>query len=142
MQLTLATGAGTTVGSLSGTIAIPSGGTNYDAVNVTSSVTVDNTSGSGTNFKIVLGSGVTADAFWNTPFAQRMWSDIFTGTLSGGFDTANIQVTGPGAGNIAGMGSFSITGTSLTWAAIPEPSSAVLSGLLIMAGLLRRRHQG
>ena len=36
------------------------------------------------------------------------------------------------------QGSFTISGTSLTWTAVPEPTSA-LAGLLITAGLLRRR---
>jgi uncharacterized protein (TIGR03382 family) len=35
-------------------------------------------------------------------------------------------------------GSFSISGSTLTWTAVPEPTSA-LAGLLITAGLLRRR---
>jgi autotransporter-associated beta strand protein len=108
-------------------------GTNYDAVDATT-LTVN----SGAIFKVVLGSGVTADPFWTNPAVTRTWSDIFSfTTLVGSFNTADIVVTGPGAPN-TGMGSFSISGTSLTWTAVPEPSTALV-GLLIGAGLLRRR---
>jgi uncharacterized protein (TIGR03382 family) len=42
-------------------------------------------------------------------------------------------------GVVAGRGSFSFNGsTDLTWSAVPEPSSALV-GLLVSAGLLRRR---
>ena len=44
-------------------------------------------------------------------------------------------------GNVAGHGYYTLGGTSgntLTWSAVPEPSSA-LAGMLLAAGLLRRR---
>ena len=42
-------------------------------------------------------------------------------------------------GTVDGQGYFSLSGTSsLSWTAVPEPTSA-LAGLLITAGLLRRR---
>ena len=63
---------------------------------------------------------------------------IFTySSLVGSFDNANLQVTGPGMAN-TGMGSFTINGSSLTWTAVPEPTSA-LAGLLLTTGLLCRR---
>ena len=110
----------------------------YDAVDVTGSLAIDGTAATGTIFKIVLGSGVTADPFWTNPLVPRTWSDIFSYTsLVGSFNTSNIQVTGSGASAIGG-GSFSISGTALTWTPVPEPSTA-LAGLLLGAGLLRRR---
>jgi fibronectin-binding autotransporter adhesin len=111
----------------------------FDAVDGTGTLTVDATASTGTIFRIVLGAGVDlGDSFWDTPYTVKTWSDIFSGfTLASGsgFDTSNIQVTGQ---DISGVGSFSITGTSLTWTAVPEPTTA-LAGLLLTAGLLRRR---
>jgi hypothetical protein len=42
--------------------------------------------------------------------------------------------------DVSSYGSFTFTGTTLTWNAVPEPTSA-LAGLLLAAGLLRR-HRG
>jgi hypothetical protein len=69
----------------------------------------------------VNGTGTTAEAisgqlFDTIQFVDRTTNSLFTG--------AN--------------GSFSFTGSTLTWTAVPEPTSA-LAGLLIAAGLLRRR---
>lgn len=110
----------------------------YDAVDGSGALTVDNTASTGTIFRIILGSGVTlTDSFWNTPNITRTWTNIFSefSTLNGGFDTSNLQVTGQ---NVSEIGSFTITGTSLTWTAVPEPSS-MLAGLLLVGQLLRRR---
>ena len=41
-------------------------------------------------------------------------------------------------GVVSGEGRFTITGTELRWTAVPEPSGT-LAGLLVAAGLLRRR---
>jgi len=43
---------------------------------------------------------------------------------------------------VAGRGYFAFSGTSaLSWTAVPEPTSA-LAGILLVAGLLRRRRGG
>lgn len=111
----------------------------FDAVDGTGTLTVDAAATTGTIFRIVLGTGVNlGDGFWNTPETTKTWADIFSGfTLASGsgFHTSNLQVTGQ---DISGVGSFSITGTSLTWTAVPEPTSA-LAGILLTSGLLRRR---
>ncbi len=112
----------------------------YDAVDGTGTLAVDATEDTGTIFRIVLGSGVeVVDGFWDTPNTSHTWSDIFSGfsSLTGGFHTSNIEVIG-GPENFATHGSFSITSSSLTWTAVPEPTTA-LAGLLLTAGLLRRR---
>ncbi|MEI6606294.1 MAG: hypothetical protein WCP35_13365, partial [Verrucomicrobiota bacterium] len=58
------------------------------------------------------------------------WASIFTS-----FDGTNgIDSTG----HVAGQGYYTTSGNSLTWSAVPEPSST-LAGLLLAAGLLRRR---
>jgi autotransporter-associated beta strand protein len=114
-------------------------GTDFDAVNVSGTLAVD----SGTIFRVVLGSSVTADNFW---LQTQTWTDIFGGgfTLSGtGFNNSLLEVV-DASGNTydqstlnPGYG-FTVSGTTLTWSAVPEPSSA-LAGLLIAAGLMRRR---
>jgi autotransporter-associated beta strand protein len=108
----------------------------YDQVTVTGDL-----GGAGATFKVVLGTNAFADTFWNT---DKSWSNIFnvSGTQT---DLATIFTTVKwyeGATDMtistATRGSFSITGSTLTWTAVPEPTSA-LAGLLLTAGLLRRR---
>jgi len=91
-------------------------------------------------FKIVLGTNTYADAFWNT---NKSWTNIFSGagtpaSLSAVFNS--FSGTGLVAGVAAGEGQFSFNGSTstLNWTAVPEPTSA-LAGLLLGAGLLRRR---
>jgi autotransporter-associated beta strand protein len=115
-------------------------GTAYDGVNTTS------LSGSGAIFKIMLtGTQDFADTFWNQ---TRTWEDIFKSAdgsaalsgwapvFSGGFQYSyngqNVQPTT--------QGSFTMTGSSLTWSAVPEPSNAII-GLIAATALLRRRRE-
>ena len=112
-------------------------GTQYDGVDVTGTL-----GGSGAIFKVVLDSGSYAEDFWKT---NREWTGIFTATnavnMAGIF--SDIQWSG---GSLLttplttppGHFSFTNSGTTLTWTAVPEPTSA-LAGLLLGAGLLRRR---
>jgi len=93
-------------------------------------------------FTIVLGSNGFTDAFWDT---AKSWNNVFS--ASGLSDLSTIFTTFGGAGiasdgKVTGQGQFTFNGsTTLTWnsfSAVPEPTSA-LAGLLIGAGLLRRR---
>jgi len=92
-------------------------------------------------FRIILNSTGSAvdftDTFWST---DRSWS-IFTGASAlTGFTLDSVSTDKNGVAFTANHphGSFTITGSTLTWTAVPEPTSA-LAGLLITAGLLRRR---
>jgi autotransporter-associated beta strand protein len=111
-------------------------GGGFDTVSAAGDITVDTTR---SVFKVVFGSGVDvtnmADAFWNTPHITQNWSlasifgqSFYAGTFQ--YVETNYPVTS--------YGSFSISGTNLTWTAVPEPSSA-LAGLLLTACLLRRQ---
>jgi autotransporter-associated beta strand protein/T5SS/PEP-CTERM-associated repeat protein len=116
-------------------------GVAYDGVN-TSTV-----SGENAIFKIMLtGTQDFADTFWNQ---TRVWTDIFktandgdilsnwAGVFGGGFQYAyNGQTVAP-----TSAGSFAVSGNSLTWSAVPEPSN-LLAGMLAASALLRRRRQG
>jgi autotransporter-associated beta strand protein len=107
--------------------------------------TVTNTGGFGGGsgaavFNVVLGTGAYTDTFWDT---AQSWSDVFSvGNLASVFSS----ITGPGVtwdsgtsrGNVADQGYFTMATNTLTWTAVPEPTSA-LAGLLLGAGLLRRR---
>ena len=104
--------------------------------------------GSGAQFKIgLVGSGdAFASAFWNS---SRNWTatDLF-GASNANVNLATIFSSSSTSTNFNANpteGSFSFTstgagftGNQLTWSAVPEPSSA-LAGILLGAGLLRRK---
>jgi autotransporter-associated beta strand protein len=104
---------------------------------------------SGTSaFKVVLGANSFTDAFWDT---NKSWNNIFTGagvttgTLHSLFATFDTTTGVDSTGHVAGQGYFTFTptGNTLTWtAAVPEPTTGALVGLLAGAGLLRRRRAG
>jgi fibronectin-binding autotransporter adhesin len=115
-------------------------GTNYDAVNTAALATT----GTGAIFRVVLNAGQNfGESFWDS---DRTWTDIFENTA--GVDLNILSIFGGGvehynaSGAVADVtsvqGSFTFSGTELRWSAVPEPTSA-LAGLLIGAGLLRRR---
>lgn len=110
---------------------INTGTATYDKVALSGSLTVD----SNAVFKVVSSTGFS-DGFWST---TKSWSDIF-GSNNLGFDVSKFLYVANGTTVSAPTtyGSFSITGSTLTWTAVPEPTSA-LAGLLVTAGLLRRR---
>ncbi len=140
----LNTGAMGTRGSLGG-----AGG--YDGVNVSGAVTGKSPTADAI-FKVVLLAGSYGDGFWSV---NRQWDSIFT-NLDGTTPKANWTAAFggiqwyAGAANATGgiltpPGHFSFspatgsaTGNTLYWTAVPEPTGAV-AGLLIGAGLLRRR---
>jgi autotransporter-associated beta strand protein len=125
---------------LNAVTADPGNGTanngNYGQLAGTGAIT-----GSDSVFQIVLGSNSFSDAFWNT---DKSWTNIITGSgattnlasiFSGGFKGSGVDASGV----VLNRGSFTFSGTStLTWSAVPEPSSA-LAGILICAGMFRRR---
>jgi autotransporter-associated beta strand protein len=109
----------------------------FDTVSAAGNISVE----SDAIFKVILGATALADimnagnTFWNTPFGTQDWamSDIFGAAFaSGAFSSVETST------DVSSYGSFSITGTSLTWTAVPEPSSA-LAGILLGLGLLHRR---
>jgi fibronectin-binding autotransporter adhesin len=112
--------------------------TGFDTVSATGNITV----GAGSVFRVVLGTTAaagladTGNAFWNTPDAVRTWamSDIF----GKAFTTGSFTSVETAVAISPSIGAFTISGSNLTWTAVPEPSSA-LAGLLLGAGLLRRR---
>ncbi len=110
----------------------------FDTVSAVGAIGVGTTS---TVFKVLFGATALADVqnsgntFWNTPFVTRVWnmSDVFGKAFtSGAFQSVATS------SDVSTYGSFTITSSTLTWTAVPEPTSA-LAGLLITAGLLRRR---
>ncbi len=125
-------------------------GTGYDGVNVSGTLAGLDGADAGSKFdavfRVVIGDANFANAFWAD---AHTWADIFTtngstvipdwtSIFGGGIKTytgAGVEIT-----DTATYGSFSFTpGTnSLSWSAVPEPTSA-LAGLLLGAGLLRRR---
>jgi autotransporter-associated beta strand protein len=107
--------------------------TGFDTVTVSSGTLT----GSG-EFRVVtdLDFGA-ASGFWNQ---QRVWTTIFSGsgTLSGWLEqAATVYDTQGVARNTSSFGSFTISGTTLTWNAVPEPSN-LLIGALIGFGITRR----
>lgn len=94
-----------------------------------------------TQFNIDLGTNVDfTDSFWDT---NRSWEIFTNGTITNGANfLLNLQGDGLTSYNSAGgssIGYFSFNGSNtMNWTAVPEPSTA-LAGLLLTAGLLRRR---
>jgi autotransporter-associated beta strand protein len=93
-------------------------------------------------FRLVAADASFADTFWDT---TQTWNNIFT--TDGSAAIANwaaifgntVSVVNSSFASITPAGgSFSLSGSTLTWTAVPEPTTA-LAGLLITAGLLRRR---
>ena len=112
-------------------------GTDFDAVSVSGTIDV----ASGAIFKVVLGGSALTDiqdtnnVFWNTPYGTQSWNmtEIFGQAFNSGAFTSVQTNT-----DVSTYGSFTISGSALTWTAVPEPTSA-LAGLLLTVGLLRRR---
>ena len=116
-------------------------GTNYDGLTSTNLNVANNAI-----FRVVLTGSASTDlssGFWNQ---TQIWNDIFNvsgtttnaavGKLFNKFEVYNGTTDVTLA--TASQGSFSFNNSTLTWTAVPEPTSA-LAGLLITAGLLRRR---
>ena len=91
------------------------------------------------------GTGGTGDFVFDFMGSTPVWNTIYTLVTFGsssGFSLSNFDL----AGSIATLGngpystsSFQLTPTSLTFTAVPEPATAGLAGLLLTAGILRRR---
>jgi autotransporter-associated beta strand protein len=92
-------------------------------------------------FRIVVEDKDFTNGFWAT---NKTWTDIFTvdGTnpISNWAELFSVAVVDTDLDELStdSFGTFSIAGNTLTWTAIPEPTTA-LGGLLLGAGLLRRR---
>ena len=120
------------------TAAVNTRGVAYDGIN-TGAVT-----GTGATFKIMLtGTQDFSDTYWQV---SRVWTDIFknadgSANLTGWANTFSGFSYSYASGNKttapAGFGSFSLSGNTLAWSAVPEPGN-VLAGLLAVSILLRR----
>jgi hypothetical protein len=84
-----------------------------------------------------------SDTDWQT---SHVWTDIFknadgTANLTGWADTftgfSYSYASGTKTAAPAGFGSFTLSGNTLAWSAVPEPGN-VLAGLLAVSILLRR----
>ena len=128
-------------------------GTDFDSVGLdtaTGSLTVDSNATTGAIFKVVPGEAfVGGNEFWSAP-TQKTWN-VFAATNTATLGTStNIfsrfqlfdSTSTTEQVDFSSFGSFGFTSNgstgTLTWTAVPEPTSA-LAGLLITAGLLRRR---
>ena len=122
------------------TASTGSRGVAYDGIN-TGAV-----EGSGATFKIMLtGTQNFSDTYWQT---SHVWTDIFksadgSANLTDWADTftgfSYSYASGASTSTAApsGFGSFSLSGNTLAWSAVPEPGN-VLAGLLAVSILLRR----
>ncbi len=114
----------------------------------TAVVSGDLTGGASSIFRVVFGTtakaGVldTGNAFWNTANASQVWNmtTLFGKNFKSGAFGSVQTYDSVGFFDVSSKGSFGITGSTLTWTAVPEPTSA-LAGVLLTAGLLRRRRR-
>ena len=147
--LTYTTGASIVWELIDNTVA--GRGTNYDGIDVTGDLTF---SGSTTvNLDFALGTSAVdwTDAFWDISYTGTSGWKLFdvTGQISG-FEELQLAYTGIDGQaqtltSIRSSASFSLyqdgTGIYLNYtSAIPEPSTA-LAGMLLAAGILRRRRR-
>ena len=125
-----------------GTLPDGTRGLNYDGLTA-SSLSV----ASGAIFRVVITGTASPDFSSNFWDANQTWNNIFSvsgsttnseaGKLFNAFGGSGVAVNGI----VSGQGQFGFTDSTLTWTAVPEPSSA-LAGLLLAAGLLRRSRRG
>lgn len=115
-------------------------GSQFDGVNVGGNLSID----AGSMFNIVLGVAFDAeDSFWKE---TRNWTvfDV-TGSTSGLFSSFQMfdssSPTSPVNYSQAGGFQYLPESGTLTWSAVPEPSSAMVA-FLIAAGALRRKRRG
>ncbi len=113
-------------------------GTNFDGVIVNGALAINNST-----FQINISNLNLNSAFWDT---DKSWDVFDAGSTSGSFfqfvlyDTSTSTTTPV---NYSSYGSFSFNAANgnLNWTAVPEPTNA-LAGLLVAAGLLRRKRCG
>ena len=132
--------------------------TNFDGVNIAFSALDEThlttnknlTINSGAIFSLVLGNSVSfgtgntaagKDFWWNVDRSWRVFDNATSNLYS---TTSNFTIDAPTASYTpyypSGSFSFNNTNGTLNWTAVPEPSSA-LAGMLLGAGLLRRRRK-
>lgn len=107
---------------------------------------VDGGGTGGSVFRIVVEDATFANPFWNS--TPKTWTNIFTTDGSSAIaNWANIFTTVSvvqsdltTAATLPSGYSFTLNGNTLSYSAIPEPGTA-LAGLLLGAGLLRRRRK-
>jgi hypothetical protein len=105
----------------------------YDRV-----IATGNFTGSNAVFQVVLLGNSFTDAFWDAP---KTWGNVFTAANL--FDLGSIFTSYSGSGvnsdgTVTDEGHFTLSGSNLTWTAVPEPTGAI-SALLLAVGMLRRR---
>jgi hypothetical protein len=89
----------------------------------------------GSAFHVSLNGGDFSTPFWSV---SRSWNNIFTSPEPFELSEVFSSFTYQGGVNPSGYGSFTFSGSTLQWSAVPEPSCVFVSALLA-AGFLRRR---
>ena len=115
---------------------LPFGATEYVIDSASDTFSFSSTS----NASFELGTGIGFDLSGLTGSVDGISFDLFTGTLTGTYDDATTYVTG---GDYAATINQSGTGAgqtlSVTFTAVPEPSSAALLGLGALSIIARRK---
>ena len=102
----------------------------YDTVSVTGALNIT----SGAKFNVVSNTAYS-DTFWD---ATHTWSNFFGANAIDNFLATNFLYSGSTTAPTA-EGSFTVSGSNLTWTAVPEISTALIGGLIGAGLLLRRR---
>jgi len=118
-------------------------GIQFSGVNVEGNLTI----ASGAEFRVVTNQPIDFDGGFGQGFwgQNHVWSDIFAGSLTGSFGQdifVNVYDSNGNLQDISSVGTFTVSGTTITYTAIPEPGTLLLASILVMSACLTGRFRG
>lgn len=116
------------------TTGMVNGGSAYDRVIMGGNLA--GTNGGEAAFRVLLSGGDFSAPFWSV---SRSWNNILTASNSFDLNDVFNGFTFASGVSPTSYGSFSFSGSTLQWSAVPEPTGGVLTAFVLGSGLWRRR---